>query len=202
MKLATSKMFVLMTFAALLLAAPCLVRADGVNVAVCNPLEAMRLSQEYRDVVGQITSNRKAITVEAETKKNEITQLQQQLGIMMPSTEEYANKNKEVLQKTIEFRVWVELHQRELDRQQKTQTKAMFDKVLAAIKTVAANEKLNLVIADQHADIPEKLDDIEPDVLNRLIVQWNILFHDTNLDITQKVVIELDKQYGPAGDHK
>lgn len=201
MKLVSFKMFVLtLTVAAMLLAAPRLVRADEVKVAICNPLEAMRQSQEYRDVVGQVQSNRKAITVEAETKKNEIKSLTDQLNIMQPNTDEYATKNKEVLQKTIEFRVWVELHQRELDRQQKVQTKAMFDKVLAAIKVVAANEKINLVMADQHQDIPDKLDDIEPDVLNRLIVQWNILFKDTSLDITQKVVLQLDKQYGT--DHK
>ena len=65
----------------------------------------------------------------------------------------------------------------------------------AGIADVAAEKHIDLVIAEIKPEIPENLDQINPDQLRALMTSRNILFVASQLDITNDVIAAMDAKY-------
>ncbi|MGA3068159.1 MAG: OmpH family outer membrane protein, partial [Tepidisphaeraceae bacterium] len=136
-----------------------------------------------------------ALDGELNERKEKIKSMSDELKLLLPDTPEFTEKNNALIQYQIETEVWAKMQQIDQTRKQKTNTKALFDKIEAAIADIAHDRGYTIVLADHDVDIPDDLDSITPDALNNLLVARSVLYEDSRLDITQDVVIALDKAY-------
>jgi Skp family chaperone for outer membrane proteins len=67
--------------------------------------------------------------------------------------------------------------------------------VTAGVAEIAAEKHIDLVIAEIKPEIPENLDQVNPDQLRALMTQRNVLFVASQLDITQDVIAAMDAKY-------
>jgi Skp family chaperone for outer membrane proteins len=183
--------------AATFVAAQTPARADDVplKIAICNPLKIATQLQEYKDMVEKVKADSTNLESQLDQRKEKIKSMSDELKLLLPDSPQYAEKNNDLIQYQIETEVWTKMQQIDQTRKQKTNTKALFDKIQATIGQIAKDRGFNLVLADHSADIPDDLDNITPEQLNNLLIERTVLYEDSRLDITQDVVIALDKAY-------
>ena len=73
----------------------------------------------------------------------------------------------------------------------------MFDKVLKGVADVVKEQGFTLVINSAQPDFPEP-DRMDANAFFNTIFLHSCLFHDPNMDITEKVVIAMDKTYSTS----
>jgi Skp family chaperone for outer membrane proteins len=172
-------------------------RADDVplKIAICNPLKVATQLQEYKDMVEKVKADSAALESDLDERKEKIKSMSDELKLLLPDSPQYSEKNNDLIQYQIETEVWAKMQQIDQTRKQKENTKALFDKIQAAIADIAHDRGYTLVLSDHGVDLPDDLDNITPENLNNLLVERTILFEDPRLDITQDVVIAMDKAY-------
>ncbi len=172
-------------------------KADDVTakIAICNPLKVMKEIQEYKDIVTKLKADGDALKAQFKDKKEHIAAMQDELKLLVPDSEEYAKKNEDMLKASIETDVWAKMHDMEETRTEKRKTRDMFDKIAAAVAQVAHDRGIVLVISDQHPELPEDMDDIDLQTVRAALMQRPILYSDPKMDITEDVVLAMDKAY-------
>jgi Skp family chaperone for outer membrane proteins len=116
----------------------------------------------------------------------------------LPDTDAYTEKNKALIQFQIDTEVWAKMMDMDQQRKQKTSNKMLFDKIQDAVAQVAKDRGFTLVISSHTPEIPD-LESIDVNTLNAMLLQRTVLFNDPKMDITQDVVIALDKAYANGG---
>jgi Skp family chaperone for outer membrane proteins len=91
-----------------------------------------------------------------------------------------------------------------MGRQEKDNIISIYDKIRDACKEVAVAKKIDLVLAEHKPEIPAKRDQLTGDQVRQIINQQDVLYSNEKVDITQEVILVLNKKYGggaaPKGD--
>ena len=184
----------LLTTAALLV--PVSVAQDvAVRVAVANPSRILQQMQETQDKNKALKDEQAKLTAEGQKKVEDMKALQEKLKFSAKGSKDYNEMTSKLLQMRVELQAWDEVKKAELTRQHKEEIKALFEKIEATITTIAQEKKIDLVVTDFGADIPEDLDPISPEDLHRLINSKNVLFTAKGVDISAEVTARLDAAY-------
>lgn len=165
------------------------------KVAIANPARIFNEIQETKDLKAKMEADRKVIEATDLEKRQKIKDLQAQRDTLRPDSPQFSELNRQLLQAGVDYEVWGRLQQAEVQRQQKIQMKALYDKITAAVAEVAAKRGIDLVIAQQDPDFPENLDQINVDQLRMLINQHNVLYHTPVVDISSEVIAVMDAKY-------
>jgi Skp family chaperone for outer membrane proteins len=183
--------------AALLLALALPAAAQNApRIAIANTAKILNDLQETKDLNQKIANDLKALDAERVAKQQKVTDLQAQRDQLKPDAPMWADKNKEWLQARIDFEIWAQLQQVNLQTQQKMQMRALFDKITQTVAEVAVSKNIDLVIAEQRVEIPDNLEQLNPDQLKAIIGQRNVLFaNSTSVDITNDVITAMDAKY-------
>jgi Skp family chaperone for outer membrane proteins len=169
---------------------------ESPKVATVNPQKVFDTMQETQEKKKAQNGEVKDLQAQEDQQLNEIKDMQKQRdATMRKGAPEYTSKTNEIMDKTIKLRVWHEVKNQELSRRHKEEVKALFDKIQAAVAEIAKERKIDLVIADYAIDIPEDLDQVQPDQLNALLRQRQVLFASKGVDITTEVIARLDAAY-------
>ena len=176
-------------------------RADEppLKIAVCNPLKVYQQIQEYKDMVEKAKADRATLESQLNDRNQKIKAMQDELKLLLPDSAQFAEKNKALLNYRIEGEVWAKTMQMDQARKEKQNNRLLFDKIQTMVAQIAKDRGITLVIADRSRDIPENVDDIPPETLNALLLERTVLYTDSRLEITQDVVIALDKAYSASG---
>jgi len=189
--------------ASLALAAAARAQDGTVRVGTCNPLKVLSAMDEWKALQDRMQADSVKLKGEDERRKAEINELVKQRNELKPETALYKTKSQQVLEKSLEYRVWLELQNMEIARMQKQQLNSLFDKILDSTKEVAESKKLDLVLAERRPDISEQqLEAIKPDDLMRALLQRDVLYSNEKPDITQAVILLLNKKYAAGGATK
>jgi Skp family chaperone for outer membrane proteins len=167
---------------------------DAPRIATVNPAKVFSEMQETKDLKQKMEADRKTITDEGQRRGQEVEDAKKKRALFNEGTDDFNKANKEYLEKVIAAQAWQELIKQDLQRQQKSQMKNLFEKIEAATKEVATARKIDLVFVDQKSDWPD-LDSINVDQLRGLINQRNVLFNDGRFDITNEVLAAVDAKY-------
>jgi len=176
-------------------------RADEVplKIAVCNSLKIATQIQEYKDLVEKAKADRASLESQLNDRNQKIKAMQDELKLLLPDSAQYAEKNKALLNYRIEGEVWAKTMQLDVARKEKQSNKMLFDKIQATVAQTANERGITLVIADRSRDLPENVDEIPAETLTALLLDRTILYTDPKLDITQDIVIAMDKAYASSG---
>jgi Skp family chaperone for outer membrane proteins len=154
--------------------------------------------QKTKDKNASEQQERTALDAEQKQKVAEIKDMEKardESKVFTKGTPEWREATNKILEKSIQLQTWGELKKAELARRHKEEIKALFDEILSAIKQVALDKKIDLVVADTSAEIPADLDTLTPEQLHALIRQQNVLFANKGTDISDEVVLRLDRDY-------
>lgn len=186
--------------AALALAVPAFAQDAATRVATANPSKILADMQQTKDLNHKESDDRLKLNDEEKSRVAEVQKLRDQRDkFSTRGTPEWEEKSQTILAKTVDLQTWAELKKAQLARKHKEELRGLFDKITAAIKEVAAQKKIDLVVADYGAEIPVDLDQLTPDQLHALIRQQNILFAAKGIDISSEVITLLDAKYKAGG---
>ncbi len=189
---------VAMTLSLALTAAPSF-GADTIaptKTAVANAGKVFTEIREKKDWEQKMATDSKTIQDTAFQKQQKIKSLTDQRDNLRADSPQYADKNKELQAAKIDLEVWAQIQQGDMQRQNKVQTKALFDKIVNAVAEVATAKGIDLVVADQHPDVPDDfMEKANLDQVRALLAQRNVLYSAPQVDITQDVITAMDAKY-------
>lgn len=179
--------------------APASSTGASIRVAIANPGRILVEMAETKDLRTKIQAELKSLDQMKNEKQTQLQDLQTSRNNLRPDSPQWQERNKELMQKAIEFDVWVKMTQADVQRHEKEQLKALFNKIQMAIGDVAREQNFDLVISDQRSDFPDNLDQISAEQLRQMINQRIVLFANEKVDITATVIARLDLQYSKGG---
>jgi Skp family chaperone for outer membrane proteins len=179
----------------LLTASAARAQTSVTKVAIANPVKIFNDIKETNDLKAKMQSEQKTIEATDITKRTQLNDLKAARDALKPDSPQYAQKNKELLDASIQYEVWGRMTQMDIQRQQKQQIKTLYDKIRGSIAEVATRRGVDLVIAEQGVDLPADLEQINMDQLKLLINQRNVLFNSALVDISPEVITSMDAKY-------
>ena len=176
-------------------------QTSPTKVGVANPAKIFNEIQETKDLKAAMENQRKQLEQQDFEKQQRIKDLKALRDQLRPDAPQYAERNRDLLQATIEYQTWGQLQQANLAQEQKRQMLNLFNKIAAAVQRVATARGLDLVIAEQRPEFDQvNLDQLNVDQLRAMINSRNVLFIAPQVDVTTDVIAEMDKEYrGGAG---
>src|SRR4051812_25374931 len=106
--------------------------AQDAKIAVCNPARVFGDMQETKDLKASLESQRKQIETEVAQRQQKVKDLQAARDLLKADSPQYQKADQDFMQEAIQFDTWSKITQAQLQGQQKTQMKNLFDKIVAA----------------------------------------------------------------------
>jgi Skp family chaperone for outer membrane proteins len=176
-------------------ASPATAQTTAPKVAIANPTRIFNDVQETKDLQAKFKTDQDALAVQKKERELKLQDLKQLRDNLKPDSQQWSEKNQELLRQAVEYEVWMRMTTSELERQQKLQMKAIFDKIMDATAQVATAKGIDLVIAEFAPELPENLNDIQANQLREVLVRRNVLFNAATADISADVIAAMDARY-------
>jgi Skp family chaperone for outer membrane proteins len=175
-------------------------RADdtpALKLAVCDPIKVLTEIQEYKDVMAKLKQDGDTLNNQVQVKKGQLQTEQDEIKLLLPSSDEYETKIEKLTEDSADTQAWMQAMQVNFSRKQRLADKQMFEKVLKAISDVAQAQGISLVMNCAHPDFPDS-DKMDASAFFQIVLLHTTLFNDPKLDITQQVIIAMDKTYSTS----
>jgi Skp family chaperone for outer membrane proteins len=167
------------------------------KIAVCNPIKVLNEIQEGKDAMAKWKQEGDSLTDQATAKKSQLQSEQDALKLILPTSDDYEAKVETFIQHQADAQAWLQAAQMNMARKQRTEEKTMFDKILKTIGDLAQAQGISVVVNGANAEFPE-LDKMDANAFVQTILLHTALYADTKLDITQQVIIAMDKAYSTS----
>jgi Skp family chaperone for outer membrane proteins len=186
----------LLVLAGLAVARPAAAADSAIRIAVANPSRILQQMQETQDKNKALKDEQARLTTEGQKKVQDLKDLQDKRDkFSKKRSPEYNDQTNEILQKQVELQTWDQVKKAEMTRRHKEDIKALFEKIQKAISDVAQEKKIDLVLTDFGAEIPDDVESLTPEQLHAMISQKNVLYSAPGLDISAEVTARLDAAY-------
>jgi Skp family chaperone for outer membrane proteins len=169
--------------------------AQPTRVATANIQKIFSEIQEIKDLNAKWKNEGANVEAQNQEKKQKIRDLEAAREALKPDSPAYQQKNDEWMKEYIDYQAWVQITQVNRVRQQNLQTLQIFNKIQAAVAEVATQRGIDLVMTDQHPEVPENAQNLKPEEVKALIGARNILYVNGQIDITADVIANLDAKY-------
>lgn len=179
---------------AVLIALPAMASAQ-TKIGIANTARIFNEMQETRDLRDRVNQERQALVETERQKQQQIRALQEGRDALRPDAPEYQKRNEELMRQTIEYRIWGETVQQNLQRTQKQQVARLFEKIEAASSEIAQQQGFDLILAQQHNEVPTDQEKISPEQFTAMMAQRNVLYNSEAIDLTDEILALLDQKY-------
>jgi len=169
----------------------------AIKVAVCDPITVLNKIQEGKDVMAKWKQDGETLQNQATVKKGQLQTESDEIKLLLPTSDEYQKKIEKFTEDQADTQAWFQAAQVDMARKQREEEKKLFSEILKTVGDVAKEQGINLVINAAHADFPE-LDKLDANAFVQTILLHTSLYSDVSLDITDKVIIAMDKTYSAS----
>ena len=111
----------------------------------------------------------------------------------------FQEKTNQMMEKAVQFEVWARMKQAEMDRTEKEQIKALYEKIRESCKEIAVEKKLDLILAERKPELPANMEKLTSDQVRAVISQNDVLYANEKADITQMVIMRVNQKYAAGG---
>lgn len=170
-------------------------QTQPVKVATANPARIFQELKETGDLRKAMEAKQQQVQNANNEKQLRIKDLQAKRDQLKPDSAGYADANRDLMQAAIDYEVWKQVTQVEIQAEQKRQLVNIFTRITNAVSEVATARGIDLVITEHRAEIPDNLDQLNVDQLRNLINSRNVLFFKPQIDISADVVAALNAKY-------
>jgi Skp family chaperone for outer membrane proteins len=175
---------------------PAIFRAEGaVRIGTCNVAKVFESLDERKAVETDMKTKVGNHNAEVARRRKAIEELQGQRDELKPESPLYQQKTEELVSAATQLEVLVKLKQDEMMRLEKQHMARLYDQVRQACKAAAGVHKLDLVVAERPADSAREMNRLTGDQLRLLLSTSEVLFASNEVDLTQEVILELNKQF-------
>jgi Skp family chaperone for outer membrane proteins len=166
------------------------------RIGTVNTAKIFSEMAETKDLMQKMKADGEAIEAEKNRREADIKETEKKRNLFNDGSDDFNKANKELIEKALQLRVWGELVNADLIRQQKTQMRNLFNKIEEATSDVAKQKNLDIVLVDSKLELPkEGLEKIQLDQLRMMINQRVVIFNNGRLDITNEVLAAVDAKY-------
>ena len=169
--------------------------APPIKVAVCDPITVLTKIQEGKDVMAKWKQDLETLQNQANVKQAQLQTEGDEIKLLLPTSDEYQAKIEKFTQDQANTQAWVQAAKFNMARKQREEQKKLFAEVLKSVADVAKEQGITLVINSAHAEFPEIDKQPDPNAFFQTILMHSSLYSDVSLDITDKVIIAMDKTY-------
>jgi Skp family chaperone for outer membrane proteins len=178
------------------LARPAAAQDAATRIAIANPSKILSQMQETADLKKADAGEVQKLQDQEKAKAQEIQAMKEQRDkFSKKGTPDFDKQTNDLIQKSVDARVWAEVQQSHLTRRNKEELRTLYNKIQTAVAQIAQERKIDLVLTDFGGDIPEDLDPVTPERLQQLIQQKSVLFAGKNADISDDVIARLNAAY-------
>jgi Skp family chaperone for outer membrane proteins len=170
-------------------------QAQPTKVATANMQRIFNELQETKDLNAKWANEGNNFKAQDTEKKAKIRDLEAARDALKSDSPAYEQKNQEWMNAVIEYQAWAQTTNINRMRMQNLQTVQLFNKIQTAVAEVATQRGLDLVLAEQRAELPENAQNMKVEEVRALIASRNILYMNPNVDITADVIANLDAKY-------
>ena len=167
-----------------------------VKIAVVNPIKVLNSLAETQDLNKSMESEQATFKADGETRQQKLKDLTAQRDQVKPESPQYVDMTKQLTQARADLQAWAQTKQQDMQRGFRDKAKRMNDKINAAIKQIAQDKKIDLVLADQKPELTDQqMETMQPQQIMGVLFGRNILFNTDGMDLTQEVIAKLDAVY-------
>ena len=170
-----------------------------VKVGVCNPAKVFESMDERKVIEDKMKSERDKAQGEVARRKQEVEDLQRQRNELRPESAIFQEKTNQMMEKAVQFEVWARMKEAEMGRGEKEQIKALYEKIRDTCKEVATEKKLDLILAERKPELPQNMEKLTADQVRQIISANDVLYANERADITQEVILRINKKYAATG---
>jgi Skp family chaperone for outer membrane proteins len=173
------------------------------RVGVCNLIKVLGGLDEFKDINQGLSDEHDKTQKSIDDQTAKIKNMQEQLTILKPDSADYAKQRQEILNAQIGLKNFADISDANLAAEQKQKLKALSDKMDSFIADEAKIKHFNLILADQKTDLKDSdMEKIDMNTLKAMLFQRTVLFSENRLDITQDVIVAMNKAYAGNGGKK
>lgn len=171
-------------------------RARATNVGVVHVAQVSEKYLKTADLEGQFESTRRRLGQERDAMKEKVERANRALqDELKPGTDEFRQRKKEIAMMEAELQWFVESEGQKIEQGMAHSLRSIFDDIRAAVKTVATEKGLDVVLASDNlpADSPDSPLQVRQHILLQKVLYWN-----DKVDITNDVIARLNAGYKPS----
>jgi len=167
------------------------------KIAVCNPIKVLNQIQEGKDAMAKWKQDGETLTNQATVKKGQLQTEQDEIKLLLPTSDEFEKKVEKFTEDQADTQAWFQSAQMNMARKQRQEEKALFDKILKTVGDLAQAQAITVVVNGAYADFPD-VEHMDANAFVQTILLHTSLYVDPKLDITQQVIIAMDKAYSTS----
>lgn len=183
-------------------ALPSAALAQAAKIGSANVQKIFSDIKETKDLENKLKSRGQELGQRQNDAQQRVTALKASRDQFKPGTDTYDRANQELSRTATQLQVEIQIAQQELVREQKLQTKMIYDKVVAAVNELGKERGYAMVVAQIIPPEPsdDQFDRMTAEQLIQLLRQQNLLYVDPSADLTADVITRMDSKYvSPAG---
>lgn len=171
-----------------------------LSVGVVNTTKILRSMQETKKLDTDFRGKQSELGRQQQQKEQELADLQKHRdNNLKPGSQQYRDETATMQQKRVELEVWKQMSSLQLEQWYKESLKGVFDHITQATAQVATQQNIDLVIADQSAEIGPDLEKVNVQQLQAVLASRAVLYADKKADITEDVLTVVEKNYASQG---
>jgi len=165
------------------------------RIAVVNVAVVSEKYQKTGDLEAQFDALRKRLGQERDTLKDKLDRANRSLQEeLKPGTDEYRLRKKEIAVMEAELQWFIDNEGQKVEKGLAESLRSIFDDIQAAVRAVAEEQGVEIVLAADKlpSDSPDS-----PTQARQMILLQKVLYWKPDVDITEAVVVKLNKSYKP-----
>ncbi len=170
--------------------------AKAVSAAVVDVDNVFQGLAEREQIEARITSQIEKLQEKEQAKRQEIKDIQTELGVLSPDSPEYDKRRQDMEHLVIELQVELQYQQRQIEIEKALQIENLYRKILLNIEEIAQQRGYDLVL---FKDQTPSLRGANQQQLAAMIQVRKLLYSAPSLDITETVKQRMNARHTATG---
>lgn len=153
--------------------------------------------KQIKDLNEFFRQRRKELSDEAENRRKALDEAEIKVRAFRPDSPDFAKARNDFSNQQIEFKVWTETKQREVQGDEFRWMERMYEECCAIVQKLAEQRGLDLVLLSEPFNADAAQEDLP--ALQAQIRARKVLYFAPRIDLTPAVIEELDKAYTARG---
>lgn len=163
----------------------------GGQIAV---VDVARIFEQYKltqDLESTFEQKRRDLGAEAEKRRESLDQMRRSLAAFDPTSQDYTQRENEMLKAEVEFQVWSTVEEKRLKNEHKQWLRRIYSDTQRVIGDIARSRGYELVLTY------DRLMEDAPDstALRQQILLQKVIYYNEQMDITDEVLTRLNGEY-------
>jgi len=167
-------------------------QAEPTAVAVLNLQDVLAQIDENSLFSEGMQARSEVFRAEFELRQANITKMRNELAILVEGSDNYKEKEMEILNTLIEAQTWQQFQEQVALLDQRTHLAALYIKIVENAEALAQQRGIDIVLLE--TPIPD-FDTLNPEQLLNAIATRKVLFNTDEVDITRSVVEKMNTDW-------